>query len=87
MIKGAGTRTLKTPTETLLNIGKNIGKAKTAIPAAALTAFATSAKADDPTYNSEIGAIVKPGTDEIESQSGLLDWTAANPEPLIASRQ
>ena len=29
--------------------------------------------------------VVKPGTDEIESQSGLLDWTAANPEPLIAA--
>ena len=86
MIKGAGTRTLKTPTETLLNIGKNISKAKTAIPAAALTAFATSAKADDPVYNSEIGAFVKPGTsDDVESQSGLLDWAAANPEPLIAS--
>ena len=67
------------------NAFKTIGKAKTAIPAAALTAFATSSKADDPTYNSEIGAIVKPGTDEIESQSSLLDWTAANPEPLIAA--
>ena len=44
-----------------LGFAKNIGKAKTAIPAAALTAFATSSKADDPTYNSEIGAIVKPG--------------------------
>ena len=67
------------------NAFKTVGKAKTAIPAAALTAFATSSKADDPTYNSEIGAIVKPGTDEIESQSSLLDWTAANPEPLIAA--
>ena len=39
-----------------------------------------------PTYNSEIGAIVKPGTsDDVESQSGLLDWAAANPE-LTASR-
>ena len=68
-----------------INFLTKLGNAKTAIPAAALTAFATSAKADDPTYNSEIGAIVKPGTDEIESQSGLLDWTAANPEPLIAA--
>lgn len=67
------------------NAFKTVGKAKTALPAAALAAFATSAKADDPVYNSEIGAIVKPGTDEIESQSSLLDWTAANPEPLIAA--
>ena len=68
-----------------MNIFKTIGKAKTAIPAAALAAFATSAKADDPTYNNEIGAFVKPGTDEIESQSGLLDWASNNPEPLIAA--
>ena len=67
------------------NAFKTIGKAKTAIPAAALTAFATSAKSDDPTYNSEIGAIVRPGTDQPESQSGLLDWAATNPEPLIAA--
>ena len=67
------------------NAFKTIGKAKTAIPAAALAAFATSAKADDPTYNNEIGAFVKPGTDEIESQSGLLDWASNNPEPLIAA--
>ena len=68
-----------------LGFAKNIGKAKTAIPAAALAAFATSAKADDPTYNNEIGAFVKAGTDEIESQSGLLDWASNNPEPLIAA--
>ena len=68
-----------------LGFAKNIGKAKTAIPAAALAAFATSAKADDPVYNSEIGAIVKPGTDDVESQSGLLDWASNNPEPLVAS--
>jgi len=42
-------------------------------------------KSDDtPTYNNEIGAFVKPGTDEVESQSGLLDWAAKNPEPLVA---
>ena len=69
-----------------LGFAKTIGKAKTALPAAALAAFATSAKADDPVYNSEIGAIVKPGTsDDVESQSGLLDWASNNPEPLIAS--
>ena len=62
-----------------LGFAKNIGKAKTAIPAAAMTFLATKANST-PTYNSEIGAIVKPGTDEIESQSGLLDWAAANPE-------
>ena len=67
------------------NAFKTVGKAKTALPAAALAAFATSAKADDPTYNNEIGAFVKPGTDDVESQSGLLDWAAANPEPLVAS--
>ena len=68
-----------------MNILKTIGKAKTALPAAALAAFATSAKADDPTYNNEIGAFVKPGTDDVESQSGLLDWASNNPEPLVAS--
>ena len=61
------------------NAFKTVGKAKTAIPAAAMTFLATKANST-PTYNSEIGAIVKPGTDEIESQSGLLDWAAANPE-------
>ena len=62
------------------NAFKTIGKAKTAIPAAAMTFLATKANST-PTYNSEIGAIVKPGTsDDVESQSGLLDWAAANPE-------
>jgi len=61
------------------NAFKTVGKAKTAIPAAAMTFLATKANST-PTYNSEIGRIVKPGTDEIESQSGLLDWAAANPE-------
>ena len=40
---------------------------------------------ETPVYNSEIGAIVKPGTDDVESQSGLLDWASNNPEPLVAS--
>ena len=39
---------------------------------------------ETPVYNSEIGAIVKPGTDEPESQSGLLNWASENPEPLVA---
>ena len=63
-----------------LGFAKTIGKAKTTIPAAAMTFLATKANST-PTYNSEIGAIVKPGTsDDVESQSGLLDWAAANPE-------
>ena len=85
MIKGAGTRTLKTPTETLLNIGKNIGKAKTAIPAAIGTYLMTGGnevQAGEPIYNNEIGAFVKAGTDDVASQSGLLDWASKNPETL-----
>ena len=48
--------------------------------------YALADEPDDetPVYNSEIGAIVKPGTDNVESQSGLLNWAAENPEPLIA---
>ena len=48
--------------------------------------YALADEPDDetPVYNSEIGAIVKPGTDTPESQSGLLNWAAENPEPLIA---
>jgi len=63
-----------------INFLTKLGNAKTAIPAAAMTFLATKANST-PTYNSEIGAIVKPGTsDDVESQSGLLDWAAANPE-------
>jgi hypothetical protein len=68
-----------------INFLTKLGNAKTAIPAAAMTFLATKANST-PTYNSEIGAIVKPGTsDDVESQSGLLDWASNNPEPLIAS--
>ena len=63
-----------------INFLTKLGNAKTTIPAAAMTFLATKANST-PTYNSEIGAIVKPGTsDDVESQSGLLDWAAANPE-------
>ena len=39
---------------------------------------------ETPVYNSELGAIVKPGTDDVESQTGLLDWAAKNPENIVA---
>jgi hypothetical protein len=33
-------------------------------------------------YNSDIGAFVNTANDEIVTQAELLEWAAANPEPL-----
>jgi len=35
-------------------------------------------------YNPEIGAIVKSGTDDVESQSGILNWIKDNPMKSLA---
>tara|TARA_R110002012_G_scaffold66798_2_gene174541 strand:- start:392 stop:2053 length:1662 start_codon:yes stop_codon:yes gene_type:complete len=45
-----------------------------------------TAKASEPsiTYNPEIGAIVKSGTDDIESQSKILNWIKDNPMKSLA---
>ena len=45
-----------------------------------------TAEASEPsiTYNPEIGAIVKSGTDEIESQSKILNWIKDNPMKSLA---
>ena len=67
------------------NAFKTVGKAKTAIPAAIGTYLMTGGnevQAGEPIYNNEIGAFVKAGTDDVASQSGLLDWAAKNPETL-----
>jgi len=73
----------------VLNMFKNFGKAKTAIPAAALAYLGTSGLGGEAeaaiTYNPTIGAIVKTGTDDVASQSNLLEWAADNPEPLAAT--
>jgi len=63
---------------------KNFGKAKTAIPAAIMGGMmATGNEAEAAiTYNPTIGAIVKTGSDDVASQSNLLEWAADNPEPL-----
>ena len=68
----------------VLNMFKNFGKAKTAIPAAIMGGMmATGNEAEAAiTYNPTIGAIVKTGTDDVASQSNLLEWAADNPEPL-----
>ena len=68
-----------------LGFAKTIGKAKTAIPAAIGTYLMTGGnevQAGEPIYNNEIGAFVKAGTDDVASQSGLLDWASKNPETL-----
>ena len=67
------------------NAFKTVGKAKTAIPAAIGTYLMTGGnevQAGEPIYNNEIGAFVKAGTDDVASQSGLLDWASKNPETL-----
>ena len=68
----------------MLNMFKNFGKAKTAIPAAIIGGMmATGNEAEAAiTYNPTIGAIVKTGSDDVASQSNLLEWAADNPEPL-----
>ena len=76
---------LPTPEKSkMLNMFKNFGKAKTAIPAAIMGGMmATGNEADAAiTYNPTIGAIVKTGSDDVASQSNLLEWAADNPEPL-----
>lgn len=76
---------LPTPEKSkVLNMFKNFGKAKTAIPAAIMGGMmATGNEAEAAiTYNPTIGAIVKTGTDDVASQSNLLEWAADNPEPL-----
>ena len=76
---------LPTPEKSkMLNMFKNFGKAKTAIPAAIMGGMmATGNEAEAAiTYNPTIGAIVKTGTDDVASQSNLLEWAADNPEPL-----
>jgi len=46
----------------------------------------TSLEAAEPDikYNPEIGAIVKSGTDEVESQGGILNWMKDNPMKSLA---
>ena len=76
---------LPTPEKSkVLNMFKNFGKAKTAIPAAIMGGMmATGNEAEAAiTYNPTIGAIVKTGSDDVASQSNLLEWAADNPEPL-----
>jgi len=70
-----------------LGFAKNIGKAKTAIPAAIMGGMmATGNEAEAAiTYNPTIGAIVKTGSDDVASQSNLLEWAADNPEPLTVA--
>jgi len=71
----------------MLNMFKNFGKAKTAIPAAIMGGMmATGNEAEAAiTYNPTIGAIVKTGSDDVASQSNLLEWAADNPEPLTVA--
>ena len=72
-----------------INFLTKLGNAKTAIPAAALAYLGTSGLGGEAeaaiTYNPTIGAIVKTGSDDVASQSNLLEWAADNPEPLIAA--
>jgi len=70
-----------------MNILKTIGKAKTAIPAAIMGGMmATGNEAEAAiTYNPTIGSIVKTGSDDVASQSNLLEWAADNPEPLTVA--
>ena len=71
----------------VLNMFKNFGKAKTAIPAAIIGGMmATGNEAEAAiTYNPTIGAMVKTGSDDVASQSNLLEWAADNPEPLTVA--
>jgi hypothetical protein len=71
----------------MLNMFKNFGKAKTAIPAAIMGGMmATGNEAEAAiTYNPTIGSIVKTGSDDVASQSNLLEWAADNPEPLTVA--
>jgi hypothetical protein len=71
----------------MLNMFKNFGKAKTAIPAAIIGGMmATGNEAEAAiTYNPTIGSIVKTGSDDVASQSNLLEWAADNPEPLTVA--
>jgi len=71
----------------LLKYAKVGGKAAllSSLPTFLMAGDSDLFKSDDtPTYNNEIGAFVKPGTDEVESQTGLLDWAAKNPENIVA---
>jgi len=79
---------LPTPEKSkMLNMFKNFGKAKTAIPAAIIGGMmATGNEAEAAiTYNPTIGSIVKTGSDDVASQSNLLEWAADNPEPLTVA--
>jgi len=79
---------LPTPEKSkMLNMFKNFGKAKTAIPAAIMGGMmATGNEAEAAiTYNPTIGSIVKTGSDDVASQSNLLEWAADNPEPLTVA--
>jgi len=69
------------------NAFKTVGKAKTAIPAAIIGGMmATGNEAEAAiTYNPTIGSIVKTGSDDVASQSNLLEWAADNPEPLTVA--
>ncbi len=72
----------------VLNMFKNFGKAKTALPAAALAYLGTSGFGGEAeaaiTYNPTIGALVKTGSDDIATQSNVLEWAAKNPEASMA---
>jgi len=72
----------------MLNMFKNFGKAKTAIPAAIFGGAMASGMGGEAeaaiTYNPTIGALVKTGSDDIASQSNVLEWAAKNPEASMA---
>jgi len=61
-----------------------------AIPAAAYLGYQALGSSEleaaepDIKYNPEIGAIVKSGTDEVESQGGILNWMKDNPMKSLA---
>ena len=38
-------------------------------------------------YNSDIGAFVNTANDEIVTQAELLEWAAANPEPIKEAKK
>ena len=71
------------------NAFKKMGNIKKGIIPAGAAYLATSGMGSEAeaaiTYNPTIGAIVKTGSDDVASQSNLLDWAATNPEPLIAA--
>ena len=72
-----------------MNILKKIGNIKKGIIPAGAAYLGTSGLGGEAeaaiTYNPTIGAMVKTGTDDVASQSNLLEWAADNPEPLIAA--